>query len=190
MEYITDEQLVKRYLKGDEASLEALIKRYLPLIFGFARQYVGSEDKASDIAQETFVKVWKHLKKFDQKRSFKSWIYTIAKNTALDWLKRKEEIPFSQFDSEDEDNFISTIQDTAPLPTQLIDAKEGIAGVNRLIEKLPNDYREVVSLRHEKELTFEEIARRVKAPLNTVKSRYRRALISLRKQVVDPDLEL
>ncbi|HUZ92416.1 MAG TPA: RNA polymerase sigma factor [Candidatus Paceibacterota bacterium] len=185
----SDEQLVVRYRKGDEASLELLVKRYLPQIYGFARQYAGDSDKASDIAQETFVKVWKNLKKFDEQRSFRSWIFTIAKHTALDWLKRKEEIPFSRFESDTEENFLENIPDSV-VPVQFaIEQKEHAKKISRMLDRLPVNYRTIVALRHDDDLTFQEIARRVKAPLNTVKSRYRRALLALRKHVPDGGFE-
>ncbi|MCX6813734.1 MAG: sigma-70 family RNA polymerase sigma factor [Candidatus Azambacteria bacterium] len=95
MKNFTDEQLVKNYFKGDEKSLEELIRRYLPLIYNFSRRYAGDPDNAADITQEVFVKVWKNLKKFNTSKNFRVWLFTIAKNTALDWLKKKNALPFS-----------------------------------------------------------------------------------------------
>ncbi len=87
MNTFTDEQLAAKYLKKhEEQALEDLIKRYLPIIYGYVRNYTGSEDNASDITQEVFVKVWKNIRKFNQSKSFKTWIFTIAKRTAIDWL--------------------------------------------------------------------------------------------------------
>ena len=95
MKNFTDEKLVQIYLKGDGKALEELVRRYLSLIYNFSRRYNGDADNVSDIAQEVFVKVWKNLKKFDKSKNFKLWIFTIAKNTALDWLKKKNAVPFS-----------------------------------------------------------------------------------------------
>src|SRR3989344_2340755 len=95
MNNFTDEKLVQMYLRGGEKALEELVRRYLPLIYSFSRRYSGNTDNASDIVQEVFIKAWKNLKIFDQNKSFKTWIFTIAKNTALDWLKKKNAVPFS-----------------------------------------------------------------------------------------------
>lgn len=94
MQTYTDEQLIKNYLKGDDNSLEILIRRYLKPIYFFVYGYTKDEQKAEDIAQEVFVKIWKNLKKFDKNKNFKTWIFTIAKNTALDYLKKKKSCRF------------------------------------------------------------------------------------------------
>src|SRR3989338_5537868 len=107
MKNFTDEQLVKSYLKGDEKALEELVRRYLPVIYNFSRKYTGDPDNASDIAQEVFVKVWKNLKKFDTSKNFKAWLFTVAKHTALDWLKKKNALPFSLLKEADEDGDFS-----------------------------------------------------------------------------------
>ena len=91
----SDEQLVWDYLKSDEKSLELLIRRYLKPIYSFVYRYVGKAHDADDVTQDVFVKVWRNLKKFDREKSFKTWIFAIAKNTAFDHLKKKKAIPFS-----------------------------------------------------------------------------------------------
>lgn len=90
----SDEQLVVSYLKGDEKALEILIKRYLKLIYSFAFRFVSNSQEAEDIAQEVFIKMWRNLKKFDKNKKFKSWIFSIAKNTCLDTMKKKKIIRF------------------------------------------------------------------------------------------------
>ncbi|MFA6919366.1 MAG: sigma-70 family RNA polymerase sigma factor, partial [Patescibacteria group bacterium] len=95
-EYL-DEQLVQQYLSGDEKSLEVLIQKYLKPIYNFVYRYVGDMANAEDLTQEVFVKVWKNIKKFDRKKSFKTWIFCIAKNTAFDYLRKKKSIPLSNF---------------------------------------------------------------------------------------------
>src|SRR3989338_11180650 len=79
----TDEQLVADYLRGDEKSLETLFRRWLKPIYSFSYRYTNANKDAEDIAQDVFVKTWKNLKKFDRNRKFKTWIFQIAKITAL-----------------------------------------------------------------------------------------------------------
>lgn len=181
----SDEELIWKYRKGDEAALEALVKKYLPLIYGFARQYTGDGDNAADIAQETFVKAWKNLSKFEAKKSFKPWLFTIAKNTALDWLKRKKETPFSAFERpEGEGNTLLDIAaDPALSAPALLGQKMAAQDIAGRLMHLPVNYRVAVSLRHKEGLTFREISARIGKPLHTVKSHYRRALIALRKEI-------
>ena len=112
MKSIADEQLVRDYLNGNERAFEELIRRYLPLIYGFSRRYSGDADNACDIAQEIFVKVWKNIKKFDTSKNFRVWIFKVAKNTALDWLKKKNAIPFSLLkECHEDENFEANIVD-------------------------------------------------------------------------------
>lgn len=174
----TDEQLVAKYLKKDEEALEELVRRYLPLIFGFVKKYTGNQDNASDITQETFVKVWKNIKKFDRTKSFKTWIFTIAKRTTIDWLKKKNALPFSVIEEQWPD-FSENIKDDSAL----------VAIENGFLQKdfgfalgqLPNSYNSVIKLRVYGGLNFREIAQSLKEPLDTVKSRYRRGLVLLKQ---------
>jgi RNA polymerase sigma-70 factor (ECF subfamily) len=88
---IHDEKLVEAYLKGDKRALEILIKRYLKAIYNFAYKYVGKEE-AEDVTQEVFLKMWRNLKKFKKEKNFQSWLWTIARNTCFDFLRKKKKI--------------------------------------------------------------------------------------------------
>jgi RNA polymerase sigma-70 factor (ECF subfamily) len=190
MEY-TDEKLVADYLAGNEGALAMLISRYLKPIYGFVYRYVGSKQQAQDITQEVFLKVWRNLKKstlslsrgFNPKKgSFKTWIFSIAKNTAIDFLRAKKEVVFSELDAPDGENtFADNIVDSSPLPAELIereDIKQALAGA---MEKISPSYRPVLYLRYNDHFTFREIAEILEEPLDTIKSRHRRALIMLKK---------
>src|SRR3989344_2314066 len=123
----SDHELISNYLNGDQESLEVLIRGYLKPIYSFVYGYAGNSQNAEDIAQETFVKAWRNLKKFDQGKSFKTWIFQIAKNTAIDFFKKKKAIPFSEFENEDGENTITeTLADPSPLPNELLE-KAGMA---------------------------------------------------------------
>lgn len=177
-----DEQLITDYLAGDEQSLELLVKQYLKPIYSFVSRYVGNGQEAEDITQEVFVRVWRNLKKFDQNKSFKTWIFSIAKNASLDSLKKKKAIPFSEFDTEEGGNRITdTLADPSPLPLELLE-KAGMAKIlNAAMEKLSPQYRMVLFLRYNDHFNFREIAESLSEPLHTITSRHRRALIQLKK---------
>ena len=188
----SDEQLIADYLAGDEGSLEILIQRYLKPIYSFTYRRVGGGQDAEDVTQEVFMKVWRNLKRFDQQKSFKTWIFPITKNTAIDFLKKKREIPFSEFsarggsafgrENEDGENMITeTFADPSPLPNELLE-KVGMAQMlTSAMEKLSPKYRMVLFLRYNDHFNFREIAESLGEPLNTVKSRYKRALIKLKE---------
>ncbi len=175
MKNFTDEQLIKNYLRGSEKSLEELVRRYLPLIYNFSRRYSGDPDNASDITQEVFVKVWKNLKKFNTSKNFRVWLFTIAKNTALDWLKKKNALPLSLAENIVDIKQMSIVDE--------IYKKSLLNNLQLAIEKLPPKYSSVINLYNTKGLNFREIADFLKEPINTVKSRYRRGLIFLRREL-------
>ncbi len=183
-----DQQLIENYLKGDDKSLEVLVQRYLKPVYGFAYRYVGNIQEAEDISQDVFVKIWKNLKKFDKQKNFKAWIFTIAKNTALDFLKKKKTLQFSDLPARggsalgrENEEWENKFVDPLPLPDEFLEQK-GIREIfAKAVGKLFPKYRKVLLLHHEENLTFREISQRLNEPLNTVKSRHRRALIALKK---------
>src|SRR3989344_1631661 len=185
MTNIGDEILIRKYLAGDEQSLELLIKQYLKPVYSFVSRYVGNGQEVEDITQEVFVRVWRNLKKFDQSKSFKTWIFSIAKNASLDSLKKKKAIPFSEFDTEEGGNRImDTLADPSPLPHELLE-KAGMAQIlNSAMEKLSPKYRMVLFLRYNDHFNFREIAESLGEPLHTITSRHRRALIKLKELIV------
>lgn len=179
--YTDETNLIKAYFKGDEAALETLIKQYLKLVYSFVYGYVGDVSEAEDITQEVFVKVWKNLKKFDKNKNFKTWLFSIAKNTVIDFLRKKKAIPFSYFETVDGENLIlNTLADESPSATDLFEQKNFNQLLNTAITKLSFEFRRVLFLRQE-DLSFREMAKSLNEPLNTVKSRYRRAQIALKK---------
>ena len=176
----TDEQLIRLYLKGDEAALETLFTRYLGEIYRYARRFVGDADAASDVAQETFVKAWHNLSSFHQNRNFKAWLFTIAKNTALDWLKKKKAVSFSALEQADPD-FSASIEDHTAM-TQLT-AVSLRRDLNSALAKLPANYSQAITLHLEQGYNFRQVAELLGQPLNTIKSRYHRGLALLKKLI-------
>lgn len=181
-----DEKLVAEYLKGDEKSLEILIKQYLKPIYSFVYRYVGDTADAEDITQEAFVRMWRNIKKFDQQKNFKTWIFSIAKNASIDFLRKKKAIPFSEFENEEGGNaIIDTLVDPAPLPDEIIERADMVHLLTSALEKLSPKYRMVLFLRYNDHFTFREIAESLSEPLHTIKSRHRRALIVLKEILIE-----
>jgi len=187
VQQLSDEQLINAYFNGGTETMEELVRRYLKPIYKFVCRVLGSAADADDVTQEVFIKTWRQLKKFDQTKSFKPWIFTIAKNSCLDFLKKKRAIPFSEFENETGENLLTeTLIDESPLPPELFERQEIIAHVLAALDKLTPAHKMVVLLHYHHNFTFEEIAVTLDAPMNTVKSRYRRALIKLRELLIAP----
>ena len=109
-----DENLVNSYLDGNKEALKEIIDKYTPSLYNYARRIANKND-APDIVSETFIKIWKSLSKFDkQKSSFKTWIFTIIRNTTTDFLRKKKNILFSDLeensDSKNEETKNSLIE--------------------------------------------------------------------------------
>ncbi len=182
MENYIDKKLIADYLNGDDESLEVLIQWYLKLIYGFVYRYVGNADEAEDITQEVFVRIWRNLKNFDSQKNFKTWIFSIAKNAVIDFLRKKKTMPFSAFDIENGNNLIfDNFADSDLLPNEISRNKETERLLAGATKKLPSNYRKVFFLHYDKNLNFREIAEMLGEPLNTIKSCYRRAVHSLRE---------
>ncbi|MFA5029757.1 MAG: sigma-70 family RNA polymerase sigma factor [Patescibacteria group bacterium] len=183
----TDEQLIALYLRGHQEALEILIKRYLNLVYGAVYRLVSSQVEAEDITQETFIRAWKNLKKFDQQKNFRVWLMAIAKNAALDYLKKKRAINFTELENVfDKDNLLGNIADPTPLASQLAENQDTADWLAANLAQLTAENSLILSWHHQDGLTFKEISQKINAPLNTVKSRYRRALLKLKKILGEP----
>ena len=188
MEKVTqlkDEELVSQYLLEDnELAFIEIVNRYLKPLYNFTYRLCGNTSEAEEITQESFLKIWKKLHTFKQGEKFKTWIYTIARNTTIDHLRKKKSLVFSDFDREDGDNFLEdTLVDTEILPDELFEKSEKKKDMEELLSTLSVHYREVLILHYHESLSFEEISGVLEKPLNTVKSHHRRAIIALRKKL-------
>lgn len=180
----SDENLAVLYLAGDENALQVLIHRHMTGIYNFAAQFVGYGQNAEDVAQEAFIKTWKNLKKFDPHKKFKPWLYRIARNSAIDYLRqRKITVPLISAYNDEEKNNEAYLTDSAPLPLELAMTAETKLAVQKLIKSLPEIYSTVLNLYYLEEFSLSEIAGILSEPVDTVKSKHRRALIKLRNLI-------
>jgi RNA polymerase sigma-70 factor (ECF subfamily) len=182
----SDQELLHEYLDGDNEALSMLIKRYIKPIYNFTYRLSGDAGDAEDIAQETFIKVWRHANTFRTNENFKTWLFTIAHRSAIDHLRKKKQLVFSDFThDDDESSFADSIPDTELLPDELFAKAEEKALIENLVAKLSLPHQEILFLYYTEELTFDEIGKIVGKSLNTVKSQHRRALAQLRKLLED-----
>lgn len=179
---LSDDKLVASYNAGDQEALNSLIHRYLNQIYIFAHRMTGSQEEAKDIAQETFVKVWRTIARYKMTGTFKAWIFAIARNTAIDKLRKKKSAVFSDFEDVNGKNTLTeTLSDPETLPATLIEKAEKNGLLGKALLTLNPDDRAILSLHYSEDMTFEMIGKTLKKPLNTVKSRHRRALARLRE---------
>lgn len=178
----TDDELISEYRLGDEVAFKTLIERYMKPIYTFTFRMTGKQGEAEDITQETFVKVWQKLPKYKMTNTFKAWIFAIARNTAIDRLRKKRVALFSDYeDATGKNTFVENLTDPEMLPTKLIERAEQRGLLDKSLLGLDPGDREILTLHYGEDMTFEAIGKLVKKPLNTVKSRHRRALAKLRE---------
>lgn len=180
-----ERELINSYLNGNSRAFADILSLYLTPLYNFIFRLTNDNQLSEDIVQEVFIKVWKNLRKFDQKKKFKTWIFTIARNTAIDFLRKNKEIHFSEFENGEEENFIeNTLSDTAPLPDEMMIKNEDADALKKALDEIPLFYKEVLLLRYMENLTFEEIGKALNKPLNTVKSQNGRALQILKEKLL------
>jgi len=183
----TDQQLIAGFLAGDDASFEILVKRHLKVVYNFLFRLTGG-DKAltDDLTQETFFKAWKNIQKFDQEKNFKTWLFTIAKNSARDAWKKKKTLPFSLFENSEGYNKLDEVAEDKLLPDEILEQVESANEFEKKLKKLSKKHKAILLLRYKDDLSLSEIAKVLGLPYNTVKSQHKRALNELKKQFLHP----
>ena len=181
MNSITDEQLIRSYLKGKESTLNILINRYRGRILGFIISKVKDPALAEDIFQETFLKVIHTLKKgkYNEQGKFLPWVMRISYNLTIDHFRKISKTKFVR--SNDTFNVFDIVKDSSTSVEDEIIYKKILNDVKSLIYKLPPLQREVLKMRYYSNMSFNDIAESCDISINTALGRMRYALINLRK---------
>jgi RNA polymerase sigma-70 factor (ECF subfamily) len=176
-----NEKLMISLQNGNENAFPVLVSKNLNSVYNYVLFLLKDKDSAEDVVQETFIKLWKNFRKFNKDQNFKSWLFAIARNTAIDLLRKRKDLTFSQFENEDGQNYLENfLQNDEMSIEDAIDKKYEDDVLRLAISSLPAFYQEVIFFRYNDDFTFEEIAKITGQSLNTVKSRYRRALNNLK----------
>jgi len=176
-----DLELIKDYLDGNRLSFDELVEIYLKQVFNFAFRLIGSKRDSEDITQEVFLKIWKNLKKFDFDKSFKTWLFSIARNTCIDYLRKRKDIPMSFFDDEYEGNFIQdNLETDEPNSEEVIVFEENKKLIEDALKELSFVQKEIIIMKYVNELSLSEVAEIMNMPRETVKSHHRRGLLKMR----------
>jgi RNA polymerase sigma-70 factor (ECF subfamily) len=188
---LEDTALVNAYLAGETRSFDALVERYQARLLNFVYRIVGDRERAEDLVQEVFVRVYRHLGRFDRSKKFSTWIYTIASNLAKNELRNRSRNPLVLFTSmtngwEDEERPLE-FEDPTSRPDDLFRKRHVKELVDSSVAQLPSHHREVFVLREIEGRSYEEIAEITHCNLGTVKSRLNRARNSF-AEIIEPSL--
>lgn len=163
-----DRRLAALALDGDDAAFEYLFDRYNEAIRRLFVQRMGGSGDADDLLQETFIKVYINLHRYNPDYTFGQWVYTIARNTFVDFRRRRQEdLPI--------DERFAAPASPAPTPEESVINLQQRTQIERYLERLTPRYRRLVVLRFFDGLSYEEIAARLDLPLGTVKTQIHRA---------------
>ncbi len=176
-EHLSDKKLISQYLSGKQEALQLLVSMHIKSVYNIALDYCKDTDAAEDITQETFIKVWKHISKFDQTKDFKPWLYQIARNTSLDYLRKRETVPFSAFEPQIIENIAKDISN----PEYDYENRVLKLRLKDIMGKLSTQQLNLLMLKLDDNLTFKQIAEKNNEPLNSVKSRYLRTIGLIKK---------
>ncbi len=179
LEDMKDPQLVQAFIEGDERAFSELVSRYDKRLIHFVFRTVGDRQRAEDLVQETFVRVYRHAERFDQTKKFSTWIYTIASNLAKNELRNRSRNPLVLFQTLksnwDADHRPLEWEDPKNKPDDLYRKRHVKEKVEEAAAQLPEHHRVVFVLRELEGKTYEEIAEITGCNLGTVKSRLNRA---------------
>jgi RNA polymerase sigma factor (sigma-70 family) len=179
---LTDQQLVEGFVKGENNYMQELIKRHKDRVYTYILLIVKNPHVADDIFQDTFIKVIKSLEKnkYVDKGKFISWVIRIAHNLTIDYFRKsKNQNTYSNDDSE-MDILNSPKFSDGTIEDKMID-RQTENDVRFLIDKLPDNQKQVVMMRHYGNMSFKEIAEQTGVSINTALGRMRYALINMRK---------
>jgi RNA polymerase sigma-70 factor (ECF subfamily) len=184
---LEDYELIGNAIKGDQAAYDRLMKKYYKLVNNLIYRMIYNKEDVEDLTQEAFIKAFNSLEKFDHQFAFSTWLYKIASNNCIDYLRKKKLHTISidkEIDSEDEDLRFE-IPDNDYKPDRNILDTERKKILEDAIASLPEKYKTVILLRHQDEMEYDEIAKKLNIPLGTVKAHIFRGRELLNKYLKD-----
>jgi RNA polymerase sigma-70 factor (ECF subfamily) len=175
------EALIQRCLKGDQLAWDAIVKQYWRKVFNVAYKFVGKHDEAEDLTQDIFLKIFKSLDTFDRRANFQTWLISISRNLCIDHYRsvRKERETIDR----DVDTSDLSPHSHDPGPVAALEQRDRVALLREAMAALPDTLRTAVLLRDIQELSYQEIADRLRLPEGTVKSRINRGRTELARQI-------
>jgi len=174
-------ELIQGCLQGEAGAWKMLVDCYSKKIFNLAYQFAGSRQEAEDLTQDIFLKLYHSLAKYDFEHDFTAWLLTLARNYLIDEFRRTKLEKSQRFEADQPD--LPAADSDNPETRYL--SEEKAAAVRQALQQLPPDLRLVLVLREMEGLSYEEMAREIKVPLGTVKSRVNRARLQLAQIIIN-----
>ncbi len=187
-----DAGVVSAFLAGEERAFQELVERYQTRLLNFIYRTIGDREKAEDLVQEVFIRVYRHIHRFDRTKKFSTWAYTIASNLAKNELRNRSRNPLVLFQTvtsnwEDEDRPLQ-FEDPTARPDDMYRKRHLRQLVEETVSKLPEHHRQVFVLRELEGKSYEEIAEITNTNLGTVKSRLNRARNAF-ASIIEPQID-
>jgi len=168
-------KVIERVLNGDTDAFGILVKRYEKQIVNYVFRMIGNYQDALELSQEVFLKAYLALKSYKSEYSFSTWLYKIARNRTIDFIRKKKLNTVSIEGKGNEDSLKPQYEDSGLRPDEVYEKKRRANLVEKAVAKLPEEYREVIIMYHVDGLKYEEIADILGVPIGTVKNRIFRA---------------
>ena len=181
-----DLKVIDRALHGDSKAYTELLTRYRDSVYYVLLRMVNNPSDAEDLTIEAFGKAFHNLAKYVPSHAFSTWLFRIATNNCIDFMRKKSQSPrpFDQ-DEGEEDEMEATIASDMRAPDELLMDKETAARLNRIVKSLKPRYRRLIELRYFEDYSYEDIATELSLPIGTVKARLFRAKILILNMVQD-----
>jgi len=182
---VPDDELVRRAQAGNDAAFEELVRRYERKVYSITYRMMGNQEDASEALQDTFLRAYRFLNKFEFKSSFYTWLYRIATNTSLTKLRKRKSPPMVSLDEPagDDGDMPLEIPDYKYSPEKMMKQRELSRALQDAVEGLAPDYRSVVVLRDLEGLSNEEVSKILNLTVPAVKSRLHRGRLALREKL-------
>ncbi len=180
-----DLRLIKQALNGQQKAFDQLRIKYYDSIFNLINRMIREKQEVEDLTQEAFIKAFISLSNFNNEYAFSTWLFKIATNNAIDYVRKRKLQTFSinkPIESEDSD-YSFELPDTELEPDQRLITSQRLNMLNEAMNSLPSKYRQVILMRHVDEKEYRDIAKELKLPLGTVKAHIFRARELLYKQL-------
>ncbi len=182
---LTDAELIVKSIAGREESFEEIVIRYQRPIVSYVYRMLNDYDSALDVTQEVFIKVYKSLDRYSSEYKFSTWLYRIAHNAAIDHIRRNSK-KLQSLETEGKDGtYELQLESPRPTPEQERENNEWRMEIEAVVKCLPTVYRELIILRHSKDLSYDEISEITELPLGTVKNRLFRAREMMREMFIE-----
>jgi RNA polymerase sigma-70 factor (ECF subfamily) len=175
------ETLIQRCLQGDQRAWDAIVRQYWRRVFNVAYKFVGRHEEAEDLTQDIFLKVFRSLESFDRRANFQTWLISVSRNLCIDHyrsVRKEREIVDRGVNASD---LSPAAQEPGPIAA--LEQRDRVTLLRQALASLPDTLRTAVVMRDIQELSYQEIADRLRLPEGTVKSRINRGRTELARQI-------